>query len=456
MSRSGRVLRSCFRSEMRESYCAGSKGSSSQPSSSMPMEKSLQRLRPRQEEAPACHARRSTGTNWITAPSRRTRKWADTLRPQISRKYGCASGSRQLVNRRSMSPPPYLPGGRLIECTTTSEISVPGGRSSWLGESTILIFDAQALHPVSKLPEGNPQQPRRGGAVEAGLAQRLQDRLALQAVEVDRQRLAAGLRRGRRARLRRLGIFLRGDAVQRKLFRTQLARLRRERERALHDVLQLAHVAGEVVGHQLSERRFRQAWRRHPVLRGEALQDMAGDEGNVLAALAQRRHGEVDHVEPVIEVAAEAAGLHHPGEALVGGADDAGIGRLLLRGAHLAHAPLLDGAQQQHLRMQRQLRHLVEEQGAAVRGLEEPVAVLVGAGEGALAVAEELAFHQGFRDRAAIHRDEGLGAARAVLVDQARGELLAAARLAGDVHRRLGARELGKEIPHLREGWARA
>ena len=77
--------------------------------------------------------------------------------------------------------------------------------------------------------------------------------------------------------------------------------------------------------------------------------------------------------------------------------------------AHLAHALFLDGAQQLDLHGQRQVGHLVEEQGAAVRRLEEAIAILVSAGEGAFPVAEELAFHQVLRNGAAIDGDERPG-----------------------------------------------
>ena len=56
------------------------------PSSSTPIEKSLQRSRPPHDDAPACHARFAQGTNCTIAPSRRTRKWAETLRLAISAK----------------------------------------------------------------------------------------------------------------------------------------------------------------------------------------------------------------------------------------------------------------------------------------------------------------------------------------------------------------------------------
>src|SRR5438874_7533610 len=163
---------------------------SSTPSSSTPTEKSLQRLRPRQRDAPACQARCCTGTNCSSSPLRRTRKCDDSLRVAMSAKYGCAAGSSRLVNSRSIASPPYSPGGRLIECSTTRVICVPLGRSSQFGDSTILIADAQALHPVAQLPEGDAEELRRRGAVEAGLAERLEDRLALEAVEIVGQRFA--------------------------------------------------------------------------------------------------------------------------------------------------------------------------------------------------------------------------------------------------------------------------
>ena len=65
------------------------------------------------------------------------------------------------------------------------------------------------------------------------------------------------------------------------------------------------------------------------------------------------------------------------------------------------------------------------------------------------AVAEELAFHQVFRDRAAVHRHEGAGGAGAAAVDQAGAQFLAAAGFAGDVDRRLAARQLFDHGAHL-------
>src|SRR5712692_5204810 len=300
--------------------------------------------------------------------------------------------------------------------------------SSRRSDGFIVIFYVEPLHAVAQLAEGDSQQLRGGGAVELGLGERLVDRPALDAVQVlgerpawfAKPRPALG---GARRKPQILDADLLGSG---------------QGERALEDVLELADIAGKVVARELVERRGRQPRRGHCALGGEALEDARREHTHVLAAFAQRRHRQLDDVDTVEQVLPEAARRDQRGELLMRGADD-------------AHPPLLDRAQQLHLHGERQVGHLVEEQRAPVRRLEEALAVFGGAGERAFLVAEELAVHQGFRDGAAIDRHERLVAARAVLMDEARVELLAAARLPGDVHRRLGARELGDHGAHLRE-----
>src|SRR5207245_3140616 len=60
--------------------------------------------------------------------------------------------------------------------------------------------------------------------------------------------------------------------------------------------------------------------------------------------------------------------------------------------------------------------------------------VLVGVGEGALLVAEQLALEEGLGDGAAVHGDERLGGALRLHVDGARDQLLAGAGLAAEEH----------------------
>ena len=120
-------------------------------------------------------------------------------------------------------------------------------------------------------------------------------------------------------------------------------------------------------------------------------------------------------------------------------ATQAHVDRDLGLGADRAHLALLQRAQQLGLQRERHLADLVEEQRAAVRLLEQALAALLGVGERALRVAEQLALEQRLGHRRAVDRDERAVLARATaLVERARDDLLAGAALAGDQHGRVG------------------
>ena len=93
----------------------------------------------------------------------------------------------------------------------------------------------------------------------------------------------------------------------------------------------------------------------------------------------------------------------------MGRADDAHVDRNLLAPADALDHALLQEAQQLRLQRHRQVADLVQEQRAAVRGLDLAERLLGRAGERALLVAEQLALEQRFRDRGAIDGDESRG-----------------------------------------------
>ncbi len=128
--------------------------------------------------------------------------------------------------------------------------------------------------------------------------------------------------------------------------------------------------------------------------------------GHVAATLAQRRDAQFDDVDAVEEILAEQALFDQRGEVLVRGREDADVHRNLVAAADRAHRFFLDRAQQFHLHVQRQFGDFVEEQRAALGGLEQAFLVDMRAGEAALAVAEELALHQFGRNGAAVDRHE--------------------------------------------------
>jgi hypothetical protein len=118
---------------------------------------------------------------------------------------------------------------------------------------------------------------------------------------------------------------------------------------------------------------------------------------DVLAALAQRRHLDRQHAEPVVQVLAEARLGGPVAQVAVGRRDHAHIDAPGHRAADALELALLQHAQQLGLQGRRDLADLVEQQRAAVGQLEAALAHPVGAGERALLVAEQLALEQGRR-----------------------------------------------------------
>ena len=147
--------------------------------------------------------------------------------------------------------------------------------------------------------------------------------------------------------------------------------------------------------------------------------------GTSLEALAQRRHPDREHVEAVVEVLAELAVLDQLDHVAVGRRDQAEVDLDRLLGADRIDLAFLQRAQQLHLRVERQLADLVEEQRAAVGFLELADALVDGAGERALLVAEQDALDEVLGDGAAVDGDERLAGALALALDGAGDQLLA-------------------------------
>ena len=96
----------------------------------------------------------------------------------------------------------------------------------------------------------------------------------------------------------------------------------REHRRLLHDVAQLAHVARPLVPEQPLERLVGQPPRRRAVALGEEAEEALGDRDDVLGAIAQRRNGDREDVEAIVEVLAELVRFDEVEQIAVGGGDD--------------------------------------------------------------------------------------------------------------------------------------
>ena len=181
-------------------------------------------------------------------------------------------------------------------------------------------------------------------------------------------------------------------------------------------------------------------------------QEAVGEQGNVLAALAQRRHTNREGTEAVVEVVPEGAAGDLGGQVTVRGGDHAHVDLPRLPVAQRRHLALLEDAQQLRLHRHRHVADLVEEDGAPGGGLEESALVLRRTGEGAAAVTEELALEQRLGQCGTVDGDEGFAGAGARPVNAAGDQLLAGPGLSFHEHRDGRARRALHEPEDLRHG----
>src|SRR5437867_10585776 len=222
----------------------------------------------------------------------------------------------------------------------------------------------------------------------------------------------------------------------------------REGDRPLDAVLELAHVAGPDVGKEALRGLGREPGDALAGLRGVAVDEVLREEEHVAPPRPQRRHLDVDHVDPDVEILAEAALLDSRLEVAVGRRDQVDVEGYLVVGAGGPHAARLERPQELRLEGERQVADLVEEERTPARLHEEPLARRVRVGEGAAHVPEELALDQRLREGRAVDGDEGARLPPSPLVESARDELLSGPRLAGDQHRGAGVRDAVEQLVH--------
>src|SRR6185295_15148298 len=278
------------------------------------------------------------------------------------------------------------------------------------------------VHPVllDLLVERAARNAEALGGVGHAAALLLQHLLDLLPLEV-RQGLAGGRRR------RRLG--QRGGEAE--VGGADLVALGAQHG-PLEHVAQLADVARPGVASQGVESLGRQPPAGPAQVARELLQEPPGEQRDVLAPLPQRWYGERNGADAEVQIAAEAPVAHQAGQVVVGGRDEEVVFLAVGALAHAAEALFLENLEHLGLHGRIEVSHLVEEEDAAVSHLEQPFLLVDRAGEGAASVAEELALQELPRQARAVEIDEGLFAARSLLVQPARQHSFAAARLALD------------------------
>ena len=186
-------------------------------------------------------------------------------------------------------------------------------------------------------------------------------------------------------------------------------------------------------------------------LRSVVLGEIIKQQRNVADPLAQSGRIERQHIKPVIQVFAEAAGGNFRLEVTVGRGDHPHVDRYRTRGTHRVNGALLQYPQQLNLQFQRQIADFVQEDGATVGQFKSAHPVGNRTGEGALAMAKKFALQQFLWNGSAIDRDEISAGPVGLHMQRACDDLLAGAALTGDQHRRVRHRDNRNDVadgPH--------
>ena len=120
----------------------------------------------------------------------------------------------------------------------------------------------------------------------------------------------------------------------------------RKQSRPLEDVAELADISGPAVTEQRRASVGSQRLARQAVVNADASQEMLGERGDVLRALAQRRQRDGQDSQAVIEILAEAPGVDGGGQLLAAGREDPDVDGLAPGAAESADGLLLDHLQE--------------------------------------------------------------------------------------------------------------
>ena len=118
-----------------------------------------------------------------------------------------------------------------------------------------------------------------------------------------------------------------------------------QQQSAVNTVLQLSHVSGPILIDQPLLRRRIQTFVFQAMVHLKFLEKMFDEQWNILSSLAQRRHPDRHHVQPVEQVVAKLfASVLEIGQIDVAGDYDAHVGRLQRAAASAPEQPRRGGA----------------------------------------------------------------------------------------------------------------
>ena len=163
----------------------------------------------------------------------------------------------------------------------------------------------------------------------------------------------------------------------------------RQHDQTPDGVLQLANVARPRVFPE-PRKRFWQKLLLPTVLAVELGQEPDRQHRNFVAPLPERRHPDLHHIEPVVEILSELAALHRVFQVAVGRRDHTRVDVDHSMAADAREPEILEHVEELSLQREGKLGDLVEVDRALVRVLELARFASMRAGEGPLLMPEEL------------------------------------------------------------------
>ena len=219
--------------------------------------------------------------------------------------------------------------------------------------------------------------------------------------------------------------------------RISVNQLVRQDVRALHEVAQFAHIAGPVIAAERGQGTRGQLLDR--LVRGiEFVEEMACEQLDVFPTFAQRWNLQREYVQPVEQIQPELAFGDRRFSVAIGRRDDAHIGMQFLIAAYAHEGACFEHAQQLHLQLYRHFDDFIEKQRATGGAFEIAFVLPVGTGKASLLVAEDLAFDQLRRDRAALDRQKRMALPPRMRMNILRNQFLAGAAFAQQQYAGLG------------------
>ena len=161
---------------------------------------------------------------------------------------------------------------------------------------------------------------------------------------------------------------------------------------------------------------------------------------NIVAAIAQRRKRDADHVDAIEKIGAKSAGLDFLLQIAIGRADHARVHALFFMVADAREMAVLQNVQQLRLQAPVELGDFVQEQRAALRHFHAAGFCGVRARESAFLESKQFAFEQRAGNRRAIHFHERAFPPGRALVNETRQHFLASAAFTEDQNREHSSR----------------